>query len=147
VPDSDRSAAPASVSGQFEADARVVLFGYDDTPARVTLRHRSFGWRAGGAARTLGVSVVVAPIAALLPPHAIWPLGVLGTGAFLARRRWSEEFTLVELRASCPKCAQAFRAITGRLRMPHPLPCDGCHHEASLRVPDEVIERAKGVEA
>jgi len=124
---------------EFETEGEAVLFGFSPSPVRVTVKRRSRGWRVGGAARIFGTSVVAAPVMALLPPHAIWPIGVLLTGGFLARRRMSEHFTLVALDGPCPKCEMALAIKRGRLRMPHPLPCDGCHHESTLRLPEELL--------
>ena len=113
-----------------------MLFGFDPAPVEVTLRQRNRAWRVGGAARTFGISVVVAPFVALLPPHAVWPIGALAVGGFLARRRLSERFTLLALEGACPKCGERIRTKRGRLRRPHPLPCDHCHHESTLRFPE-----------
>ena len=88
----------------------------------------------------MAIFVVVAPFAAIFPPHAVWPIGALLTGAFLARRRYVERFTLRDLDGTCPRCGSAFRVKPGRLRVPHPLPCEGCHHEPTVRIPEPVLE-------
>ena len=124
----------------FVADAHAILFGFDPAPLRATLRSRSRAWRVGGAARTFGASVVIAPFVALLPPHAIWPIGALVTGCVLARRRLSERFTLLGIEGSCPKCGSPIQVKSGRLRVPHSLPCEVCHHESSLELPDGLLE-------
>ncbi len=124
---------------ELEAEGEGVLFGFPPSTLRVTLKRRSRGWRVGGAARIFGTSVILAPVMALLPPHAIWPIGVLLTGGFLARRRLSEHFTLIDLSGLCPKCEMALAIKRGRLRTPHPLPCDGCHHESTLRLPEGLL--------
>jgi hypothetical protein len=131
---SDRSESDA-----LEVVAEAMLFGFPPAPVQVTLLQRSRGWRVGGAVRTFGLSVVVAPFVALFPPHAIWPIGALIAGAVLARRRLSERFTLLTLEGLCPKCGKALQMKRGRLRDPHPLPCDGCHHEGSLRFPEGAL--------
>lgn len=128
------------MEGAFETDAQITLFGFDASPAKAKILHRSRAWRVGGAARTLGIFVLVAPFAAIFPPHAVWPIGALLTGSLLARRRFIERVTLVSLDGRCPKCSKAFAIKSTRLRMPHPLPCDACHHESSLRVPDQALE-------
>jgi hypothetical protein len=56
------------------------------------------------------------------------------TGAFLARRRWIERFTLEHVEGTCPKCGGALAVKPGRLRTPHPVSCEGCHHESSLAI-------------
>lgn len=134
-------ARPSSPPGgeDFEVDARATLFGFEAIPVRAKIIARSHGWRVGGAARTFGLFVLVAPFVAIFPPHAVWPIGALLTGALLARRRYVERFTLVGVDGPCPKCGAPLSVERGRLEQPHPLPCDGCNHEPSLRVPDEVL--------
>lgn len=133
-----RSSRPPA-DATFEADARATLFGFDDTPVRATIIARSRARRVGGAARTFAVFVVVAPFVAIFPPHAVWPIGALLTGAVLARRRYVERFTLVQVDGSCPRCGAPLSVKPGRLERPHALPCEGCNHEPSLRVPDEAL--------
>ncbi len=116
-------------------DAEATLFGFDPVPVQVWVLARSKGWRVGGAAGIMGAFVVIAPVAAIFPPHAVWPIGALLTGAALARRRYIERHTLQALEGSCPKCGKAFAVKPGRLSDPHHLPCDGCHHSAILRFP------------
>lgn len=124
----------------FETDAEAVLFGFPPASLRIRLHRRSRSWRVWGAARIFGIAILVAPIMALLPPHAIWPIGVLLTGALLARRRLSEHFTLLALVGLCPKCEAQLHVRGGRLREAHPLPCDGCHHQSTLKVPAGLLE-------
>jgi hypothetical protein len=116
------------------AEARLVLFGFDPTPATAHLRARPAGWRVGGALRIIAGSFVVAPVVGIVPPHAPWVVGALAGGAVLARRRWTEHFTLERLDGTCPKCGRGVAARPGRLRTPHPVPCDVCHHEARLEI-------------
>ena len=124
----------------FTANAEASLFGFDPSPLRVTILPRSRGWRVGGAARTFGVFVVVAPFVAIFPPHAVWPIGALLTGGFLARRRYVERFTLTSLEGLCPKCGKGYSVKATRLRTPHALPCDGCHHESRLSLLDGTLQ-------
>jgi len=125
-----------------QADAHLVLFGFEPTPATAHLRARPRGWRVGGALRIMAGSLVVAPVVGILPPHAPWVVGALAGGAVLARRRWTERFTLERLDGTCPKCGQGVDARPGRLRTPHPVPCDGCHHEARLELADGALASA-----
>lgn len=123
----------------FEADAHVVLFGYEPTAATLELRPRPKSWRIRGVVRILAITVVVAPAVALIPPHAPWVLGVLATGIIFARRRWQEHFSVQAVRGTCPRCGGSLSASPGRLRRPHPLSCDGCRHELSVEVPAEAL--------
>jgi hypothetical protein len=85
------------------------------------------------------VALVVAPVVALLPPHAPWPIGALGMGAILSRRRFAEECTLVSLEGDCPKCGQTVTSKRTRLRTPHAITCESCHHQATLKIPPESL--------
>lgn len=114
-------------------EAETILFGFPSTPAVLSVRPRSASWRASGAAARMGGFAVLAGVLAIVPPHAPWLIGALVVGAVLARRRWIERYTLEALQGTCPKCGEALRVKAGRLRAPHPAPCDGCHHESSVR--------------
>ena len=87
----------------------------------------------------MGIFVVIAPFVAIVPPHAPWGIGALAAGAIFARRRMIERFTLISLEGTCPKCEHPLRVKRARLRIPHPLTCEGCHHQASLKVPAEAL--------
>jgi len=115
-------------------EAEAILFGFPSTTAVLSVRPRSVSWRATGAAARIGGFSVLAGVVAIVPPHAPWLIGALVGGAVLARRRWIERYTLESLRGSCPKCGEALKVKAGRLRTPHPAPCEGCHHESSVRI-------------
>lgn len=87
----------------------------------------------------MAIFAVVAPFVAIIPPHAVWLIGALLTGAFLARKRYIERFTLLSASGVCPKCGEELSVKPGRLRAPHPVPCDACHHESSLRLPEGTL--------
>lgn len=116
----------------FDVPAQLTLFGYDATDATVRIRPRSRSWRLWGAVRTQAVGVVLAPAVALVPPHVPWALGALGVSFILARRRWRHLFTVETVTGSCPKCGKPVAPRSAMLRAPHPVPCDGCHHEVAL---------------
>lgn len=123
-------------------EARAVLFGFDASPVELQVVPRTRQWRVGGAARALAISLVVAPVVAVVPPHAPWAIGALAAGGYFARRRWTETHTLVGVDGACPKCGEAFRTSASRLRRPHPLECEGCHHVSELRIPDGALPAA-----
>lgn len=125
--------------GVFHTQAEAILFGFPPSPVAVTVRPRSRGWRIGGAARSLGIAAVVAPVVAVIPPHAPWVIGAVLGGVVLAKRRYDEEFTVVTVTGGCPKCANPIAVKATRLRSPHPLPCEGCHHDSTLRISDEAL--------
>jgi hypothetical protein len=123
----------------LKVEGRAVLFGFQPTPVDVSILPRSRGWRAAGTAQVIGVSLVVAPIVAFVPPHAPWAIGALAAGAIFGRRRWQETHTLMELAGACPKCAAPFHLRPGRLRAPHPLQCEACHHVSALELPSAAL--------
>jgi hypothetical protein len=127
--------------GSFEVTAEATIFGFDSQSVRTVVIPRGRAWRAGGAARTMGVSVVIAPFVAIVPPHVVWLMGALATGAFLARRRYVERFTLVSVEGVCPNCGSKLSVKPTRLHTPHQIPCDTCHFASLLRLPEGTLEK------
>lgn len=138
----EMTAVPEPGGASFETDATVTLFGFEPSPVRATVTPRSRAWRVGGATRTMVIATVIAPIVAIFPPHAIWPIGALLTGGTFARRRYIERFTLRSVEGACPKCGAPIRVKSTRLRVPHQIACEACNHESLLRLPDGVLEAA-----
>lgn len=126
--------------GSFTVTGRATLFGYDPTPVELTLVPRSKRWRTGGVVRIAVVAVILAPLAALVPPHAPWALGVLGVAGLLIHRRLQERFTVAEAVGRCPKCDGALSASGGRLRDPHPAACESCHNEFGIAVDAAAVD-------
>lgn len=139
MPDPAPTPAP-DLDGTFEADAHLTLFGFDPTAARVALLPRSRAWRLRGVIPIVLATLVVGPVVGAIPPHAPWVLAVVGTGTFLARRRWKWHFTLLSLNGTCPRCGAEAHVRPGRLRDPHTLTCEGCRNDLVLKVPTEVLE-------
>jgi len=125
---------------QFVVSAEASLFGFASTPSTMTVLARSRRWRVTSALVSFTVAVSFAAPLVVFPPHAVWPLGGLAVGIFLAHRRYIERFTLLSATGQCPKCEQAFSIQKMRLRSPHPLPCDRCHHEITLRLPHGTLQ-------
>ncbi|HBE00115.1 MAG TPA: hypothetical protein DC060_18195 [Gemmatimonadetes bacterium] len=130
---------PPEFDGLIRTAARVTLFGFESTEAFASIQPRGRRWRVGGAARTMGIFLVIAPMMAIVPPHAPWLIGALTAGIILTRRRLIERFTLISLEGTCPKCDTTIDVKRTRLRIPHPLTCQSCHHQASLKVPAETL--------
>ena len=117
----------------------VRLFGFDPVSAIGSIRPRPRSWRIAGAVRTGIATLVLTPVAAIVPPHAPWALGALGVGFVLGRRRLNHRFTLEALEARCPKCDGVLTVRPGQLKTPHTVPCDGCHHEATLELDPDAL--------
>jgi hypothetical protein len=124
-------------------EAQALLFGFPPAIVKVQIRARALGWRTARAAQILGLFLLITPIAALVPPHAPWGIGALITGVLLARKRWSERFTLEQVAGCCPKCSEELNVKPGRLKHPHPLSCDTCHHQSSLEVARVFLEQTQ----
>ena len=113
--------------------AQITLFGFDSVSASARVEARSRGWRARRAAAALAAGSIVAPLVALVPPHAPWALGALGISLLTARRCWVEEHTLHFLEGACPRCAESIKiSRPARLRHPHATPCPSCHYELAI---------------
>ena len=132
-------AADAGAGASFAVEADAVVFGLPATQVRARIRRRPRSWRMTGAARWMAIFLVVAPLVAVVPPHAPWLIGALVVGGILARRRWTERFTLEAVGGRCPKCDARLTVKAGRLRVPHAVPCEACHHEVSIRVPEAAL--------
>ena len=122
--------------------AELRVFGEVPTPAELTVYVRTRAWRLRGTITRVALTAVLAPVAFLVPPHAPWGVGALAGGLFLARRRWTERFTIESFAGTCPRCGRALTLAKGsRMLVPHSLPCHGCHHEVLLH-PE--IDRVEG---
>ena len=118
-----------------EPAARITLFGFTATPARVRVASRPRSWRLTRALFIALGTLGITPLVALVPPHIPWAVLSLGTGSFLAVRRLRERTTLLAMEGSCPRCAAPQTlGEPMRLRAPHRFPCPACHHELELEV-------------
>ncbi|MFW6197633.1 MAG: hypothetical protein ACOC5B_02095 [Myxococcota bacterium] len=125
-------------------EGRAVLFGYEPTAVAADIEPRPRSWRMSGAARSVGIGLLLAPVVAVVPPHAPWAIGALAAGAVLGRRRWIETHTLMAVDGTCPKCEGPLVVKPARLRRPHPLECERCHHTSALELPAEALEEGTG---
>jgi hypothetical protein len=125
-------------------EAEAIVFGFPGTVVALTVRPRGALWRVGGAARTLVTFLLLTPIVAAVPPHAPWAVGALTAGGFLVRRRWLERFTLERVEGVCPKCGAPLKVKASRLRFPHPLACDACHHQVTIRLSERATAELLG---
>lgn len=88
----------------------------------------------------MGIALLIAPVVAVIPPHAPWILGALTGGGILARRRWIERFTVLDVEGTCPRCGAPVKVAKGRLRKPHPAACEACHFDMSVHLPAEALD-------
>lgn len=126
---------------KFRLEGEATLFGFPNTKVSLTVRPRPTSWRVAGAAATMGGFTVLAGLVAIVPPHAPWLIGSLVGGALLARRRWIERYTLESVQGACPNCGADLVVKPSRLRSPHPVMCEGCHHESTIRFDEGALER------
>jgi hypothetical protein len=133
----------AGRGGRVQVEGKASLFGFEPSRVVLRIRRRATSWRATGAAARMGGFTVLAGVVAIVPPHAPWLLGALFGGAFLARRRWIERYTLESVQGACPKCGGALDVKPGRLKAPHPVTCEACHHESSITFPLGALERTE----
>ncbi len=89
----------------------------------------------------MALALLAAPVVGSDPPaRAVDPRARSRGGGFLARRRWTERFTVLDVEGTCPRCGEPVKATRGRLRSPHPVLCEACHYEASVEVPPEALD-------
>ncbi len=124
-----------SAAAGVSVPARITLFGFSPVEGGASIEPRSVQWRMRTTLTSLGVALLIAPLLALVPPHAPWALGALGVGAATARRKWLEVHSLRSIEGTCPRCgSEVSLAKPVRLRHPHTVPCDGCKFELSVHV-------------
>ncbi len=131
---------PASMTEEgTQVPASITLFGFDPVSGTARVTPRTGQWRLTRALMAFGIALVTAPFLALVPPHAPWALGALAVGAVMARRRWLERHSLRAVEGICPRCqCEVSLPRAARLRHPHPLTCESCHHELAVVVDPQV---------
>jgi hypothetical protein len=119
----------------IQPPARLALFGFPATPALVRVVPRPRAWRLTHGLLALMGCWVLMPVVVFVPPHVPWVLGAFFTGVYLARRRFTEHYTIQRMEGTCPKCG-AVRLITKptRLSSPLSLSCPQCHQDINLEV-------------
>ena len=130
-----QSEKPVAEIQSFDAEGTIGLFGFEPASASVTLFPRSLSWRTRRAVLFSVLGVAIAPVVALLPPHAVWLIGALVTGAYLSWRSFNTRYSVIALDGRCPKCDASLTLRAGtRLREPHPISCQECNHELAFTV-------------
>lgn len=120
------------------APVELRLRAYPSTPGRLAATYRPPRKRMTSGLVTLLGFLVAAPIAALIPPHIPWALGAIFVGSYMAYRRWTGEYIVHSLEATCPSCGQPLAMKADEyVRLPHTVPCFNCHQEPELRLEAE----------
>ncbi|HEX6588127.1 MAG TPA: hypothetical protein VF039_03810 [Longimicrobiales bacterium] len=110
----------------------LTLFGAAPTQARLEVTPRPRSRRMTRAALSAGATLLGAAVAAIVPPHVPWALGVLGFGAWRTRAEWRGEYRLHAFDGSCPRCAAPLRLEEKYVTPPLAVPCYGCHAQPQL---------------
>jgi hypothetical protein len=75
------------------------------------------------------------PLVVLVPPHIPWAVGAVVVGLYMAYRRWTGEFIVHALEATCPSCGSPLTMKPDQfVRLPHTVPCFNCHQEPELQL-------------
>lgn len=115
--------------------ARITLFGFDAVDATARIEARTTGWRARRASMALAAGLFMAPLLAVVPPHAPWVVIAVVVGLLTARRRWAEAHTLHFLEGACPRCETGISLNRpARLGRPHLISCPSCQYELTVSV-------------
>ncbi len=115
--------------------ARITLFGFDPVDATARIEARSAGWRARRASMALAAGLIMAPLLAVVPPHAPWVVVAVGIGLLTAGRRWAEAHTIHFLDGACPRCGEGISiSRPARLSRPHAISCLSCRYELMVSV-------------
>ncbi len=129
------AATPDELLAGVSVPARITLFGFDPVDARARIEARTTGWRARRASMALAAGLVMAPLLAVVPPHAPWVVVAVAIGLLTARRRWAEAHTLHFLDGACPRCEMDISlSRPARLSRPHLITCPSCQYELLVSV-------------
>jgi hypothetical protein len=112
----------------FPVDIR--LGGHAPTTGSISAFLRSSRERAGRAAGTLFLFLVIGAAVAVIPPHIPWAAIALIAGIFLAAKQWRSEYQVEHFTGACPRCGTELpiKPEAG-IRFPLQVTCFECHHE------------------
>lgn len=120
--------------GRVELEGRLEAFGFQPTRVTIDAIERTASWRMTRGLVAAGLGVGVAPVVALVPPHIPWLLGALITGGVIARRRFTEHYTLLSMEGACPRCGEAVTTDPGRLTAERTVRCGACGQDLTMTV-------------
>lgn len=115
-------------------DARLTLFGSPTRAAVVDVTPRPRHQRMVRALATLGVTILLAALVGIIPPHVPWILGVLALGAWRTRGEWKGEYALHAFAGPCPRCGEPLRLEEKFITPPLAVPCYSCHAQPQLQL-------------
>lgn len=127
--------------------AHLTLPASPSAAAALVVEPRPKGKRTARAVAMVAATLVLTPVAFLVPPHFLWPLVVLALGFYFARREWVGEYVVASFEGACPRCGGALTLEPGtRIRGRQRVECYGCHREPELVVGDEQAAMGPGVD-
>lgn len=118
--------------GGIRLPARITLFGSASRDALLRVTPRPRAQRATRALVYTGFALLLAPLAALIPPHVPWAIVVLALGAWRAHREWLGEYELHVFEGECPRCGEKLKLDERYVTLPHVVPCYACHAQPQL---------------
>ncbi len=127
--------ADVAASAVPEVPARLVFMGGRAAEGRARVVERSKAWRRSQVTKDLAL-LLLAPVAALIPPHFPWVIVVIAVAVLRAFNHSREHRTLLSLRGPCPKCGaeQEFTEV-GRMGSPHKVTCASCRWDVFVEIP------------
>ena len=117
-----------------EMRATLSAFGAPPQPALATVVHRNPGERTLRALVGAGIFWGLALLGLFVPvAHLVLVPALLAAGLIAGVRRAREEWTLVTVRGSCPRCGRTQEfAVGGRLTTERSFDCPACHNYLNL---------------
>ena len=121
----------------MELNARLSLFGFVPTPARLSVTARTRSERVARALLTLLGTALAAPLVAIIPPHIEPVVMTVIAGLYWTRKHWVAEYVVAEFDGVCPRCLTPID-IKPRttLRFPQNVACFKCHEHPFLELGD-----------
>ena len=136
--------------GADDLAARIGSLGVYATRAELVALYRTPAERAMRTLLTFIGTLLLMPLAFLIPPHMEPPGVVLLFGLYFTRRAWVGDWEVVRMNGTCPRCTAPLTLKKDTvLYLPHSLTCAACRSEcwlelgAAPEIDDEVRERAR----
>jgi len=122
-------------AGADELTARVGSLGVYATPAELVALYRTTSERVMRTLLTVIGTLLLMPVAFIIPPHMEPPGVVLIAGLYMAWRQWAGEWEVVRMSGTCPRCnAPISLKKDTLLYLPHTINCASCRAECWLEL-------------